>query len=61
VGFVRRVVDELVADLLKRYGLEPSGAVLVRPDGFVGFRSVSRVEDELKALTGALRQILDLS
>jgi 2-polyprenyl-6-methoxyphenol hydroxylase-like FAD-dependent oxidoreductase len=54
-------VDELIGDLLTRYGLEPSGAVLVRPDGFVGFRSISRVDDEQKALSGALGQILDLS
>jgi hypothetical protein len=54
-------VDELIDDLLKRYGLEPAGAVLIRPDGFVGFRSISRTGDEQKALSGAVRQILDLS
>ncbi|MFF1817656.1 FAD-dependent monooxygenase [Kribbella sp. NPDC058245] len=54
-------VDERVDDLLQRYGLEPSGAILVRPDGFVGFRSISRTGDEQKALSGALRQILDVS
>jgi len=54
-------VDELIGDLLGRYGLEPAGALLVRPDGFVGFRSADRVDDERKALSGALRQILDRS
>jgi len=54
-------VDELIDDLLKRYGLDPSGALLIRPDGFVGFRSVSRADEEQKALSGALRQILDLA
>src|SRR5882757_6509849 len=54
-------VDELIDDLLKRYGLDPSGALLIRPDGFVGFRSNNRTDDEQKALSGALSQILDLA
>jgi hypothetical protein len=54
-------VDELIDDLLQRYGMEPSGAVLIRPDGFVGFRSISSADDEQKALSSAVRQILDLS
>jgi hypothetical protein len=54
-------VDETVDDLLRRYGLCPSGAFLVRPDGFVGFRSIDRAGDEHKALSDALRQILDLA
>jgi hypothetical protein len=53
--------DELIGDLLGRYGLEPTGALLVRPDGFVGFRSADRADDEHKALSGALRQILNRS
>ena len=54
-------VDEDLDELLGRYGLDPSGAVLVRPDGFVGFRSITSAGDEQKSLSGALRQILDLS
>jgi 2-polyprenyl-6-methoxyphenol hydroxylase-like FAD-dependent oxidoreductase len=54
-------VDEPTDDLLGRYGLDPSGAVLIRPDGFVGFRSTAAAGDEQKSLSGALRQILDLS
>jgi 2-polyprenyl-6-methoxyphenol hydroxylase-like FAD-dependent oxidoreductase len=54
-------VDETVDDLLRRYGLCPSDAFLVRPDGFVGFRSIDRADDEHKALSDALRQILDLA
>jgi 2-polyprenyl-6-methoxyphenol hydroxylase-like FAD-dependent oxidoreductase len=54
-------VDEHIDDLLRRYGLDPSGAVLVRPDGFVGFRSINAADDEQKSLTSALREILDLS
>jgi tetracenomycin A2 monooxygenase-dioxygenase len=54
-------VDEDLDELLKRYGLAPSGAVLVRPDGFVGFRSITSSDDEQQSLSGAFRQILDLS
>jgi hypothetical protein len=53
-------VDETVADLLERYGLESTGALLIRPDGFVGFRSAGGADDEYRALGGALRRILDL-
>jgi hypothetical protein len=53
-------VDEHLNALLDRYGLEPSGAVLIRPDGFVGFRSATRRRDEHEALESALHQILDL-
>ena len=54
-------VDETITDLLHRYGLEPSGALLIRPDGFVGFRSAGRADDEYQALGHALHQILHLS
>jgi len=54
-------VDETITDLLQRYGLEPSGALLIRPDGFVGFRSAGRADDEYQALTSALHQILHVS
>ncbi|MDQ1550675.1 MAG: putative polyketide hydroxylase [Actinomycetota bacterium] len=54
-------VDEPIDDLLGRYGLDPSGAVLIRPDGFVGFRSTTAHSDQQKSLGVALRQILDLS
>ncbi|HEX3722189.1 MAG TPA: FAD-dependent monooxygenase [Nitrolancea sp.] len=54
-------VDEPIDGLLARYGLNPSGALLIRPDGFVGFRSITATGDEQKSLSGALRQILDRS
>ena len=54
-------VDESLADLLKRYGLEPSGAVLIRPDGFVGFRSARQAAEEYEALRSAFDRILDLT
>jgi putative polyketide hydroxylase len=40
------------------YGLESSGAVLVRPDGFVGWRATSLASNPLQTLEGALRAIL---
>jgi hypothetical protein len=54
-------VDETVADLLERYGLDSAGALLIRPDGFVGFRSASRANDEYSSLKSALSEILDLT
>jgi putative polyketide hydroxylase len=54
-------VDESLNALLHRYGLGPSGAVLIRPDGFVCFRSAARPGDEHEALDSALHQILDLT
>jgi 2-polyprenyl-6-methoxyphenol hydroxylase-like FAD-dependent oxidoreductase len=54
-------VDETITDLLQRYGLESSGALLIRPDGFVGFRFAGRADDEYQALGKALHQILHLS
>jgi putative polyketide hydroxylase len=40
------------------YGLTASGAVLVRPDGFVAWRAKSAPHDPKRALAGALRAIL---
>src|SRR4029453_7002023 len=40
------------------YGVEHEGAVLVRPDGYVGWRSTSRVTDPASVLTDAFRSIL---
>jgi putative polyketide hydroxylase len=54
-------VDEPVSDLLGRYGLQPAGALLIRPAGFVGFRSAARSDDEYTRLRDALSQILDLT
>ena len=52
--------DETETDLLDRYGLEPRGAVLIRPDGIVGFRSAAGASDGYAELRSALTQILDL-
>jgi len=54
-------VEEDLADLLDRYGLTATGAVLARPDGFVGLRAAAALgEDEYAQLLSALTQILDL-
>jgi hypothetical protein len=47
--------DEPWRDL---YGIEADGAVLVRPDGHVGWRSATLVGDPGAALGGAIRAIL---
>lgn len=40
------------------YGIQPSGAVLVRPDGYVGWRMSSHTPAAAELLTAALRRIL---
>jgi putative polyketide hydroxylase len=52
---------EPLSELLARYGLEPTGAVLIRPDGFVGFRAAKRTNHEYADLARAVSEILDLS
>jgi putative polyketide hydroxylase len=42
------------------YGVEPEGAVLVRPDGFVGWRARRATDVSADALAGALATILKL-
>jgi putative polyketide hydroxylase len=40
------------------YGITNDGAVLVRPDGFVAWRSVGTVDDPARVLTSALSEVL---
>jgi putative polyketide hydroxylase len=40
------------------YDLSPGGAVLVRPDGFVAWRSRGRQDDSRGVLTGVIRSVL---
>jgi len=40
------------------YGLSPSGAALVRPDGFVAWRARRLADDPVRALTDALATAL---
>ena len=45
-------------DWAEAYGVNNGGAVLVRPDGYVGWRSASTVKDPAAALGGAMTSIL---
>lgn len=40
------------------HGLTSSGAVLVRPDGFVAWRAAGMVDDPVHALSSALTRVL---
>jgi 2-polyprenyl-6-methoxyphenol hydroxylase-like FAD-dependent oxidoreductase len=48
----------LGGDFESAYGVSASGAALVRPDGFVAFRSPDAVDDPSATLEGALRAVL---
>jgi 2-polyprenyl-6-methoxyphenol hydroxylase-like FAD-dependent oxidoreductase len=48
----------LGGDFESAYGVSASGAALVRPDGFVAFRSPDAVDDPGDTLQGALRSVL---
>jgi 2-polyprenyl-6-methoxyphenol hydroxylase-like FAD-dependent oxidoreductase len=48
----------LGGDFEAAYGVSASGAALVRPDGFVAFRSRDAVDDPRATLEGALRSVL---
>ncbi len=50
--------QEAGREFFELYGIEPTGAVLVRPDGYVGARWKESLEDPLMALQSALRVIL---
>lgn len=49
------------ADICALYGIAPDGAVLVRPDGHVGFRAPKAVMNPKAALASALDRILQRS
>jgi putative polyketide hydroxylase len=46
---------------LDAYGLEPGGAVLVRPDGFVAWRTREVLSDPVRALESALQSLLGIA
>ena len=48
-------------DWAERHGTSPSGAVLVRPDGFVAWRSGGSEPDAETALRQALKSVLGLA
>jgi len=43
---------------LRNREIEPDGAILVRPDRFIAWRSVSAAEDPAEELANALTQVL---
>ncbi|KUO20126.1 FAD-dependent oxidoreductase [Streptomyces dysideae] len=56
--FGTELTDLSEAGWQKRYGVSPEGAVLVRPDGFVAWRSAGVPADGAAALREALRRTL---
>ncbi|WP_430790402.1 FAD-dependent oxidoreductase [Actinoplanes sp. G11-F43] len=42
----------------QRYGCRPDGAVLLRPDGYIAWRSPGPVDGRAEVLTGVLREVL---
>jgi 2-polyprenyl-6-methoxyphenol hydroxylase-like FAD-dependent oxidoreductase len=59
---VVHLVGDDIADpeggFARAYGLSPTGAALVRPDGFVGWRAAGMPEKPQEALRTALQQLL---
>jgi putative polyketide hydroxylase len=54
-----RLGVELTGDgLAEAHGLDPDGALLVRPDGFVAWRSPAAVADPAAELDRVLRAVL---
>jgi 2-polyprenyl-6-methoxyphenol hydroxylase-like FAD-dependent oxidoreductase len=51
-------VDEPIGSFLRAYGIEPSGAVLLRPDAVVAWRASSVVDDAPGAMYAALAKAL---
>lgn len=47
-------------DFAALHGIGPDGAVLVRPDGFVAWRSTGAADDPERELAKALRTVLSL-
>lgn len=54
------LVPEEGTDWAERHGIEPGGAVLVRPDGFVAWRAPGPERDAMSSLRQALTQVLAL-
>jgi putative polyketide hydroxylase len=56
LGVKTQDIDD--AKWAEAYGLDEAGAVLVRPDGYVGWRNATMTSDPARALGGAMAQIL---
>ncbi|MEV0980904.1 FAD-dependent oxidoreductase [Streptomyces sp. NPDC049915] len=57
-GFGAELTDRSETGWHERYGVSAGGAVLVRPDGFVAWRSATAPADAAGAVTDALRRML---
>jgi putative polyketide hydroxylase len=57
-GAWRNGVDFFAENFETEYGIEPSGAVLVRPDGYVGARFFRAPNDAAAAVSAARKQLL---
>ncbi len=55
---IGRELEDVDGRFLQAYGISSAGATLVRPDGFVAWRSEHAVRDAIAALLDALRQSL---
>ena len=61
VGLHHEVLDLPEGELAERFALSPSGALLVRPDGFVAWRAETYPDDAAAALRDALDRVLTAS
>jgi putative polyketide hydroxylase len=52
------LIDDSTGTFTSAYAISTTGAVLVRPDGFVAWRSERLPDDPSAALAGALREVL---
>jgi 2-polyprenyl-6-methoxyphenol hydroxylase-like FAD-dependent oxidoreductase len=58
VGDARGLIEDPEGKFPEAYGIEPAGCVLVRPDGFVAWRSRTAQEAPEQALAYSLRHLL---
>ena len=55
----RPALDDRDGVFFSRFGIDADGAVLVRPDGYVAWRTPRATDASADDLSHALRQILD--
>lgn len=56
---LRQRIDDVKGEWARRREIGDTGCILVRPDGYIGWRSADLPADPATALEAALRQILD--
>jgi hypothetical protein len=54
-------LQDVDGTFLDRYGLEPSGAVLVRPDGYVAWRSATAIDDAAETFHAVFARLLHIA